>query len=310
MSEVLHAESGSAPLVSVVLPAYDAGSDLVVAVHSVLQERDVSFELLVIDDGSTDGSVERLLHSVSDPRMRVLRQPNGGLSAALNRGLREARGQFIARMDADDISMPGRLAAQSEYLAAHPETVLVGGQIERLVAGEPQSRSSFPVDHDDIVRGLLARRHVLCHPAVMFRADAARHVAGYWEQGVAEDWDFFLKLSAVGRLANLPRTVLHYRFHAGGINATAMSTVRRNMALAIENHRRRMRGLPEVNADEFWAALGLWRRVPVRAEAASLTLYRHALTVRSAGRRGRAAALLAASAALWPSQAFYRLRHH
>ncbi len=297
------------PSVSVILPAYNAGEYLLPAVLSVLTDGEgIDLEIRVIDDGSTDGSIDALLATVRDPRLVIVRQENRGLAASLNRGFAEARGEFLARMDGDDQTVPGRFAAQAAYLREHLDVVLVGGQIERLVDGRSESESRFPSTHHEIVRGLMAGRHVVCHPSVMVRASAIRKVGGYWEHGVSEDWDLFLRLSEQGRLANLDRTVLRYRFHDSGINASSMSEVRRNIRLAVENHRRRLSGRPELQPADLWSAIGPLGRLGVRLQARSLTLYRSALQAKAAGRRGRAMLAMLGAASLWPRQALHRIR--
>jgi glycosyltransferase involved in cell wall biosynthesis len=298
----------SDPAVSVILPAYNAGEYLIAAVRSVLDDGEADLELRVIDDGSTDGSIDALLAAVSDPRLVVVRQENRGLSASLNRGFAEARGEYLARMDGDDQTVPGRFAAQLAYLRSHPDVVLVGGQIERLVDGRSQSESHFPATHDEIVSGLVAGRHVVCHPSVMLRADAIREVGGYWEHGVSEDWDLFLRLAEHGRLANLDRTVLRYRFHDSGINAGSMGKVRRNIRLAVENHRRRLAGRSELTPEQLWREIGPLGRLGVDLQTRSLTLYRRALQEKAAGHRVAAALGLLGASAFWPQQALHRLR--
>ena len=227
------------PAVTVLLPAYNPGELLSSSVASILNQHLEDLELLLIDDGSTDGSIEPVANQwSSDSRLRVLRQPNAGLAAALNRGIDEARADLVARMDCDDLSHPERLAVQVPYLKANPECVLLGSQINRVVNGQRTSCSSFPMDHGRIMTGLLKGQHVVCHPSVVMRRAAVISAGKYWNHGVSEDWDLYLKLSRLGQLANLSDVLLDYRFHASGINAVSMSDVRFNIHLAIENHRR------------------------------------------------------------------------
>jgi glycosyltransferase involved in cell wall biosynthesis len=298
------------PVVSVILPAYNAGEYLIPAVRSVLDAGYADLELRVIDDGSTDGSVDALLEAVDDPRLVVVRQENRGLAPTLNRGFAEARGAFLARMDGDDQTVAGRFATQAAYLRSHPDVVLVGGQIERLVDGRTESASRFPTSHDEIVSGLLAGRHVLTHPSVMIRKSAIERVGGYWEHGVSEDWDLFLRLAEHGRLANVDDIVLRYRFHDGGINASSMGKVRRNIRLAVENHRRRLAGKPELTPEQLLTAIGPVGRFGIAMQTRSLTLYRTALQAKAAGRRVPAGLALLGAAAFWPQQALHRLRTH
>lgn len=304
------ASPATTPALSVVLPAYNAGEHLLAAVRSVLDDGFDDLELRVIDDGSTDGSVDALIAAVHDDRLVVVRQQNAGLAAALNRGFEEARGRYIARMDGDDLVVAGRFAVQQQYLDSHPAVVLVGGQVERMVDGATQSTTRFPLRHHEIVAGLLAGRHVLCHPSVMIRVSALRTTGGYWAHGVSEDWDLFLRLSERGALANVDRPVLRYRFHDGGINAGSMAQVRRNIRLAVQNHRLRSRGLPELAPADLERAIGLLGRLALRTETRSLLLYRRALLARAANRRVAARAALLGAAMWWPRQALHRMRKH
>src|SRR5882724_5687019 len=131
-----------APEVSVLLPAYNAAATVAKAAESVLTGDDVALELILIDDGSTDGTSEVLESIARDSRVRVISHQNMGLAASLNQGIAVASAPFIARMDADDISAPGRLDRQLKFLSDHPDVVLVGGQIRRIVKGEPRSGSA------------------------------------------------------------------------------------------------------------------------------------------------------------------------
>src|SRR5262249_38244563 len=117
----------AAPPLTVLLPVYDAASHVGDAIASVLDQGFGDFELLVIDDGSTDESLE-VVRDFRDKRIRIeVQRQNRGLIATLNAGIALARGALLARMDADDLSYPGRLAAQAEYLAAHPDVTGVSG---------------------------------------------------------------------------------------------------------------------------------------------------------------------------------------
>ncbi|MDF0530641.1 glycosyltransferase [Tsukamurella sp. 8F] len=289
--------------ISVVLPFYNAAATLSQAIESVLEQRGVPFELVLIDDGSSDGSPEIAARYASDPRVRLISHPNKGLSASLNIGVEQARADLIARMDADDVSLPGRLEHQVQYLRENPDVVLLGGQMVRLVGDERTTKSSFPVDHERIVSALLQGQHAISHPTVAFRKDAVLEVGGYWNEGLAEDWDLYLKLAEHGRLANLRDTVLDYRYHGSGINADSMRTVRTNIALAVENHRRRQAGLEEYTGAQFRAALTPGRRFRIAAESRSLSLYRASL----AGHGVQSRALLACAAAAWPPFAWRRI---
>ncbi|MDB5295179.1 MAG: glycosyltransferase, partial [Phycisphaerales bacterium] len=210
----------SIPLVSFVLPVHNAGEHLAAAVESVLAQTYGDFEVLAINDGSTDGSRD-VLAGYRDPRVRVIDQPNAGLVATLNRGVREARGAWVARMDADDVCLPHRLERQMAHLAARPELDLLGGWVAtideagRLLADVVP----FPVTHEALWGSIGRRPWVMCHPAVVFRRAAAVD-AGLYDPAYkhAEDAEFFARLMTRGRVENLPAVVLKYRLRRGAVS--------------------------------------------------------------------------------------------
>lgn len=295
------------PVLSVVLPAYNAEGTVRAAADSVLNGDVAALELIIVDDGSTDGTGAAVADLAADERVRIISRPNKGLAASLNEGIAASRAPFIARMDADDVCMPDRFQAQLAYLTEHPEVVLVGGQIRRIINGEAESESHLPLDHDDIVTALLRGQHAVCHPAVMMRRSALEQVGDYWEFGVAEDWDLFLRLSTVGKLANLDRHVLDYTFHSGGINASSMVAVRTNIGLAVRNHYRRSCGMDTLDTRAYVSDLTVPKRMKIRAESLSLGLYRKSML---AGRSSKAAktVLLAGAALSWPPFAMRRIK--
>jgi glycosyltransferase involved in cell wall biosynthesis len=300
------AGQSATPEVTVLLPVYNGADTVVAAAQSVLTEDHCALELIIINDGSTDNTAEKLDEIASDVRVRVINRPNKGLSASLNEGITASAAPFIARMDADDVSMPGRFAAQLKFLTDHDDVVLVGGQIRRVIKGRPESTSDFPLEHSQIVSALIQGHHAICHPTIMVRKSALDVIGGYWEHGVAEDWDLFLRLSEIGRLANLSRHVLDYTFHEGGINATSMEQVRANIAFAVCNYRRRELALDDLDRVAYLRNVGLRERFRIRAQSRSLELYRRSLLVRRSS-TGRAAVLLAAATTLWPPFAARRL---
>ena len=210
--------SSAAPRVSVLLPVYNAERYLAVAVDSILGQTFTDFELIVVDDGSTDRSGEMLArYAAADPRVRVISRPNTGYVPALNEMLAAARGPLVARMDADDVSLPARFAQQVAYLDAHPDCVLVGTHVIQMDAdGDvigPMSDVAF--GHDEINADLLVRGWPIVHPTVMMRTDAVRKVGGYDPTLCPnEDHDLFLRMAEVGRVENLPEVLLQYRKHA------------------------------------------------------------------------------------------------
>ena len=203
------------PTVSVAMPVYNARNYIRQAVQSVLGQTFSDFELIVIDDGSSDGSGEAAREAASgDSRVRILRQENQGVSAAANRATELARGELLARVDADDICFPHRLEKQVEFLRSHPEHVAVGSRVLLIDAdgAELFEMPGIPVTHEDIERGLMAVEWSIYQPAAMMRTEAVRRVGGYrTDLHIHEDHDLFLKLAEIGRLANLPEALLKYR---------------------------------------------------------------------------------------------------
>ena len=214
----------SDPLISVVMPVYNAADYLGQAVSSILAQTLRDYEFIIVNDGSTDRSGKMLEQfAKKDKRIKLISKPNTGIVAALNDGLAQARGTFIARMDADDISLPNRFALQLDYVQQHSDCVALGS---RVVAIDPYGcelyRSEHKLDHDEIDRELLnGSGWAIVHPVAMMRREAIERVAGYRKQWQwVEDLDLFLRLAEIGKLANLSDMLLHYRQHTESINRT------------------------------------------------------------------------------------------
>lgn len=208
--------------ISVLMPVYNAERYLRKAVESILAQTYRDFELISVDDGSSDRSKEILeSYAARDSRVRVISRPNTGIVGALNDGLAAAKGEFIARMDADDIALPGRFAAQIAYLREHPETVALGTAVEIIDTQDSVVDVHAPsLSHETIEAGLLrGNGGALYHPTALFRASALRAVNGYDPVFCkAEDLDLYLRLSHIGKLANLPTVGLKYRHHLKSTN--------------------------------------------------------------------------------------------
>ncbi len=203
--------------VTVLMTVYNGGSPLRAAVASVLSQTFSDFEFLIVDNASTDGTVD-YLKSLSDPRVRLLlNEANQGQTRALNRGIREARGEFLARMDADDFSMPDRLENQVAYLDNHRDVSVVGGWHDEIDEnGAFLKRMRYPTDPLEIKCHLLSdgnlTRRCMSHPTVMFRTEALREMNGYDESiKFAQDYELWTRLVRAHDIANLPRVVLKYR---------------------------------------------------------------------------------------------------
>lgn len=253
-----------APLVTVLMPAYNSEAFVGEAVASMLAQTFTDFELLVIDDGSTD-STGAVLEAIRDPRLRLVSNPyNIGLIRTLNRGLELATGHYVARMDADDVSVPERLERQVEFLESHTEVDVLGTMANLInESGEAIGNiSDYPTDADD-VRADLLRECCLIHPTVMFRRDVVRAVGGY-DPGAphAEDYDLWLRLSDDHGIANLPEKLVSYRLHRNQVSVRNVATQNRvaQRCRSAALRRRAARGEDVRNVEPVVHA-SLWRRL-------------------------------------------------
>jgi len=208
------------PRVSVVMPVHNGGAYLAPAIESILAQTLPDFELVIVDDGSTDATAQTLRHyQARDPRVRVHAQARSGLVASLNRGCHTARATYIARMDADDLAFPERLARQLEFLERHPGVAVVGSAVVRIDGeGHEIKRNVCPSSHAEIVKAL-EEYTPFTHPSVMLRAEALLAVGGYRAAyRAAEDYDLWVRLSERYELANLPEPLLHYRVYPDQIS--------------------------------------------------------------------------------------------
>ena len=205
------------PAISVILACYNTERYIALAVHSILAQTFGGFELILIDDGSTDRSSQICRElAAKDSRIRLISRENKGLTKTLNEGLSLATGPLIARMDADDLSLPTRFEKQVAYLNAHPECVCVGSRVTLIDPYDsPISVSDHKLEHDaidaDLLKGI---GWSIVHPAAMMRAEAVRRAGGYREQfKTSQDLDLWLRLAEIGKLANLEEPLTQYRQH-------------------------------------------------------------------------------------------------
>jgi len=235
------------PSVSVVLPVFDGEAYLAQAVESILAQSLGNIALIAIDDGSRDRSLEILrAHAVADPRLRVVARENRGLVATLNEAIALADSEFVAIMNADDISLPTRLEKQLVFLQSHPQVAVVGCQVQLLTGGSaPSIVARLPVE-PAAVRAFLPLASPVAHPAVMFRRQAVIDCGLYREQMMpAEDYDLWLRISEHHDIANLPEVLLQYRLHAGQVSANRFEAVAVATLAAQMASRSRLRGEPD-----------------------------------------------------------------
>jgi glycosyltransferase involved in cell wall biosynthesis len=203
------------PRVAVLMPVYNGEATIEAATRSVLEQTFSDWSLIVVDDGSTDDSIAQLTSVAgSETRIRVLRQEHLGLVSALNLGLSQVGGavDYVARMDCDDVMHPVRLDRQVRMLDTHSELTLVSCKVR--IEPEDSGLSAY-VDWlngletpQDIARNLFVESPV-CHPTVMCRAAALRHIGGYRDRGWPEDYDLWLRFAEAGALMAQVPQILH-----------------------------------------------------------------------------------------------------
>ncbi|WP_232476073.1 glycosyltransferase [Flavisphingomonas formosensis] len=241
------AERG-APRISVAMSIYNNERVVAQAIDSILAQSFGDFELLIVDDGSTDGSPAILDdHARRDPRIRLWHEPNRGLVASLNLMIARARGDLIARMDGDDIALPDRFARQVAFFDAHTDHGVLGTNTHEIDdAGTITECTDFhPFDHEAIVAAL-KRGSPFCHSSVTMRRDVLARVGGYRAAyRHCEDYDLWLRLSTRTRLANLPDRLLLYRRSPGQISSRHVVAQQTGAAIARLAHEARAAGAPD-----------------------------------------------------------------
>lgn len=209
-------------LISVVMPVFNAGNYLAGAIDSILNQTFGNFEFVIINDGSTDGSKAVIEQYASqDHRIRAVHHINRGISITRNEGLRLARGRYIAWMDADDFSMPERLATQYTFMEQHPDVVATGTGV-RLIDpdGEELCDWDSPESHDEIdAFHMNGKGGAIIFPSSMMIKDAVVKAGGFRNDvTAAEDVDLFLRLAEIGKLMNIGQLLLLYRQHEKSIS--------------------------------------------------------------------------------------------
>ena len=250
-------ETAKVPQVSVLMPVYNGALYLREAVDSILNQTFIDFEFIIVDDGSTD-ETSAILDGYTDPRIvRVTNQNNLGIIEALNRGLAVACGKYVARMDADDISLPERLSQQVQFLEEHPEIGILGTGIIEMDDSKVW-RSCRPV-YPAVVRWHLFFYTCISHPTMMVRRAIYEQLGGYGPTFThAEDLDFLLRAAFEHKVANLPSHLLRYRRHPTAIGRTYHEPQVRNAILTTRQALTRFLG--EEVSFEVVASLNCHRR--------------------------------------------------
>lgn len=226
------------PRVSVLLPVYNCGEYLAETLSSLVCQTYDDFEVIAINDGSTDNSLDILKRYASfDGRIKVFEQPNSGLVHTLNKAASVATGELFARIDGDDLATPKRLELQVKEMIAHPECVLLGSSFDVIDEGsEFIYHDAVPTLQED-VKLAMYYRNPLAHGSIMMRRDAFEAVGGYSSDcGPTEDYELWTRLMKQGEVRVLPNSLFRWRVNPSGITSTKSAAMKKFMDANIEQY--------------------------------------------------------------------------
>ena len=242
------------PLVTVLMPVYNGEKYLKNAIESILYQTFKDFEFLIIDDGSTDNSVE-IMGSFNDARIRIERNKiNLGLIKTLNKGLKLSKGKYIARMDCDDISLPKRLSTQINFMEKHPEIGVCGSWV-KIIGLEKKFINKYPKKHEE-AKAYLLFNTPLAHPSVIMRKEVIEKYKLEYDENYkhAEDYELWSRIINYSKISNIPKVLLHYRMHPESVS-------KKNSSEQVENSNRvRLKLLKELSINAAPAELDIHRR--------------------------------------------------
>jgi glycosyltransferase involved in cell wall biosynthesis len=223
----------SPPDVSVVLSVRNGGTDLPKAIGTILAQTFVNFELIAIDNGSTDETAA-YLDGITDSRVRVFHQADAGLAAALNRGISLARGRYIARQDHDDWASPTRIEKQVGFLEAHPDHALIGTCAEIWIGDRPTGRFHDHPTDNAALRFELLFNNPFVHSSVMMRKEALDQIGGYTTDPARqppEDYELWSRIARRFRVANLSERLTIYREVPSSMSRAGADPFKRKLVL-------------------------------------------------------------------------------
>lgn len=219
-------ELGSSVPITVLLPVFNAGCHLEETIKSLLRQTFSSFEILVINDGSTDNS-GAIIRSIGDKRIRLIENSNNrGVADTLNRGIKLATGRYIVRMDADDVCMPTRLEKQWHFMEAHPEVGISGTWI-RYFGEQPPLLERKPAE-SEVIKAYILFDTPLFHPTVIMRKSFLNQYALRYDAAFhrTEDYDLWSRAARFFPLGNIPEPLLKFRCHGKSVTSTATLSMR------------------------------------------------------------------------------------
>lgn len=267
------------PKVTVLMSCYNASQYLREAMDSILGQTYRDYQFIVVNDGSTDDTAKILEEcAAKDERIVLIDKKNTGLADSLNTGMRVARGDWIARLDADDIAMPDRLAKQMAYVASHPSTVLLGtGFIEINGTGEILRTYRYPARTKKYLRQIMRTGRFAPHSSCLYHKATVERLGGFNPRFLrSQDADLWFRLSLSGEIAALPEPLVEIRKHCDGISNDDSGKMQALFGLAARTcHFLRVRGAadPSAQSDEEWSRFIQW--LGIKAEKHGLFTRRH-----------------------------------
>ena len=251
------------PKVSVLMPVYNTKEKyLREAIESILNQTFTDFEFIILNDGSTDENVERVIKSYDDERIKYFYKENTGIADTLNNGMAKAQGEYIARMDSDDISLSERFAKQVKFLDDNKEISVIGCNFE-IFPEVKVVQHIQNIKYMDLIRGCQ-----IGHPTVMFRrSDFERYNLAYNPNYKCEDYELWSRAIRYLKFANLEEVLLHYRWHETNLSkpsdvfSTSVQTVRQNMLDFLTDDKTLQQKIidlifqPQKNKCTFWQKL-------------------------------------------------------
>ncbi|MFH5925480.1 glycosyltransferase family 2 protein [Roseomonas xinghualingensis] len=224
------------PAVTVLMPAFNAEQYIAESIWSVLSQTFGDFEIVVVNDGSTDGT-RSVLSGIQDPRLRIIHnERNLGIVKSLNRGFSAAQGQYVARLDADDYCAPHRLEVQKAFLDANRSVLMVGSGGDALTSGKLEALRVEPEVDPDVLRWLFHIVNPIGHSTMMFRRDAVLAMKEYLrgEFEYAEDFDFSHRLLVLGSVAMMPEHLVVFRRLPEGLSRSSVERVTKKTTAILE----------------------------------------------------------------------------
>lgn len=260
------------PIISVIMPVYNCEKYVYESVQSILNQTYTDFELIIVDDCSTDSTVS-IIEAIPDQRILLIqKEKNSGYTDSLNHAVTIAKGKFIARMDGDDISLPDRFQRQVDCLNANEDVILCGTGIQVI---DSPVVLKHPVNHEDI-KVKLCFSNSFFHPTIMARKQILLENNYNREFEPAEDYDLWTRLVFKGKLMNIDEVLLHYRVHANQVsnykndiqkNASAIAQLRmfqvlfENKIIDDKVFRQTFRWHDVNSIEEFKTAMGFYKEI-------------------------------------------------